>query len=292
MPFYKEFANQGLTADDCPIIAFCVAEDELRAMDTSKLVGHLAAWNYFQSHRRPRRTRSSSTAFKACAKKANLPGGDRVTDDPIEAAYYGVYVWKKAAEKAGSFDVDKVREAVYGHGVRRAGRQEEDARERTSTPTSRSTSARSCKDGQFKIVEAPEGPRRAGAVEQAHLPRPRLRLERPGKGTFDDRPAGRVLSVERSRPRKRSGAGSTDRGRGSTDSPGGPRRPGPSRSRRSSGSSRPSQGRGELRGTRVRGAAGATPTIPASLAVLPLQKDVLVRLEARPRRMAAGRCRR
>ena len=114
VPFYTEFANQGLTSDDCPIIAFSVAEDELRAMDTSKLEGHLAAWNYFQSIDTPT-NKAFVQDFKDYCEAKGLPGGkDRVTDDPIEAAYYGVYVWKAAAEKAGSFDVDKVREAVYG----------------------------------------------------------------------------------------------------------------------------------------------------------------------------------
>ncbi len=114
VPFYTEFANQGLTADDCPIIAFSVSEDELRAMDTSKLVGHLAAWNYFMSIDTPENAAFIKTFKEYCAKN-NLPGGaDRVTADPIEAAYFGVYVWKAAAEKAGSFEVDKVREAVYG----------------------------------------------------------------------------------------------------------------------------------------------------------------------------------
>ncbi|BAM03379.1 urea ABC transporter substrate-binding protein [Phycisphaera mikurensis] len=114
VPFYTEFANQGLTSSDVPIIAFSVAEDELRSMDTSKLVGHLAAWNYFQSL--PGEANEAFVeAFKAYCQENNLPGGDaRVTGDPIEAAYYGVYVWKMAAEKADSFDVDKVREAVYG----------------------------------------------------------------------------------------------------------------------------------------------------------------------------------
>ncbi|MDA1190254.1 MAG: urea ABC transporter substrate-binding protein [Candidatus Poribacteria bacterium] len=114
VPFYKEYANQGLTADDSPIMAFSVAEDELRGMDTSALVGHLAAWNYYQSQNTPG-NKKFVDAFKAYCAKNNLPGGNkRVTDDPIEAAYFGVYVWKAAVEKAGSFDVDKVRKAVYG----------------------------------------------------------------------------------------------------------------------------------------------------------------------------------
>lgn len=114
VPFYKEFANQGLTAKTCPVMAFSVAEDELRSMETEKLVGHLAAWNYFQSIDTPE-NKKFVAAFKAYCKKNNLPGGDaRVTDDPIEAAYFGVYVWKAAVEKAGSFEVDKVRKAVLG----------------------------------------------------------------------------------------------------------------------------------------------------------------------------------
>lgn len=114
VPFYKEFANQGLTSDDCPIMAFSVAEDELRAMDVPPLVGHLATWNYFQSINTPENKKFVKD-FKAFCEQNNLPGGsDRVTDDPIEAAYFGVYVWKAAVEKAQSFDVDKVRAAVYG----------------------------------------------------------------------------------------------------------------------------------------------------------------------------------
>lgn len=114
VPFYKEFANQGLTSDDCPIMAFSVAEDELRAMDVPPLVGHLATWNYFQSINTPENKKFVKD-FKAFCEQNNLPGGsDRVTDDPIEAAYFGVYVWKAAVEKAESFDVDKVRAAVYG----------------------------------------------------------------------------------------------------------------------------------------------------------------------------------
>ena len=101
VPFYKEFANQGLTSAECPIMAFSVAEDELRAMDVPPLVGHLACWNYFQSIDTPD-NKKFVEAFKAYCVKNNLPSAEeakkRVTDDPIEAAYYGVYVWKMACE--------------------------------------------------------------------------------------------------------------------------------------------------------------------------------------------------
>src|SRR3954468_17961918 len=113
VPFYKEFGNQGLRAEDAPIMAFSVAEDELRGMDTSALVGHLAAWNYYQSVETPQ-NKKFVNAFKEYAQKKNLPGGaKRVTDDPMEAAYFGVYVWKQAVEKAKSVEVDAVRKAVY-----------------------------------------------------------------------------------------------------------------------------------------------------------------------------------
>lgn len=114
VPFYKEFANQGLKADQIPIMAFSVAEDELRSMETKHLVGHLAAWNYYQSIDTPE-NKAFVDAFRSYAAAKGLPGGkDRVTDDPIEAAYFGVYVWKAAVEKANSFDVEPVTKAVLG----------------------------------------------------------------------------------------------------------------------------------------------------------------------------------
>jgi urea transport system substrate-binding protein len=156
VPFYTEFANQGLKADDCPIIAFSVAEDELRAMDTSKLVGHLAAWNYFQSIDTPANKKFVAD-FKAYCKAKGLPGGEsRVTDDPIEAAYYGVYVWKAAAEKAGSFDVDKVRQAVYGMEFDAPGgkKKMDEHNQHTWKPV---YIGEIQKDGQFKIVNKSAG---------------------------------------------------------------------------------------------------------------------------------------
>ena len=116
VPFYKEFANQGLTSAMCPIMAFSVAEDELRSMDTEFLVGHLAAWNYFQSIPTAE-NRAFVKKFKDYCAAKGLPGGARrVTDDPIVWSYVGVYLWKAAVEKAGSFAVDAVRPALYSLG--------------------------------------------------------------------------------------------------------------------------------------------------------------------------------
>ena len=112
--FYKELANQGIKATEIPVVAFSVGEEELRGIDTAPLVGHLAAWNYFMSLDTP-----ENEAFKekwfAYVERKNLPGGEgRVTNDPMEATYIGIHMWAKAAEKAGTTNVDAVRKAVAG----------------------------------------------------------------------------------------------------------------------------------------------------------------------------------
>ena len=149
VPFYKEFANQGLTSAECPVMAFSVAEDELRAMDVPPLVGHLAAWNYFQSIDTPG-NKKFIAAFKA------EYGKDRVVDDPIEAAYFGVYVWKMACEKAKSFEVDKVRAEIYGLEFDApGGKKKMDLRnQHTYKPV---YIGEILKDGQFKIVWQSKG---------------------------------------------------------------------------------------------------------------------------------------
>lgn len=102
--FYNELAQQGITADRIPVVATSVGEDELRSLLPSRVKGHLSAWNYFQSV-----DTSHNRAFVDRFRQEH--GHDRVTDDPIEAAYYQVYLWKLAVEAAGSFDVDQVRRA-------------------------------------------------------------------------------------------------------------------------------------------------------------------------------------
>ncbi|MGZ7457234.1 urea ABC transporter substrate-binding protein [Pseudomonas sp. Ma2-10] len=114
VPFYKELANQGLKATDVPVVAFSVGEEELRGIDTKPLVGHLAAWNYFESVENPANKKFVAD-WKAYAKKHNLPGADKaVTNDPMEATYVGIHLWAQAVEKAKSTDVDNVREALAG----------------------------------------------------------------------------------------------------------------------------------------------------------------------------------
>ena len=108
VPFYKELGNQGISADDIPVVAFSVGEEELSGIDTAPLVGHLAAWNYFQS--------AESEANDAFIETWHAFIGDenRVTNDPMEATYIGFKMWAEAVTNAGTTDADAVREAMYG----------------------------------------------------------------------------------------------------------------------------------------------------------------------------------
>ena len=105
--FYKELAAAGISADDIPVVAFSVGEEELSGLDTSNLVGHLAAWNYFQS------ADTDMNADFVDTWKARM-GDARVTNDPMEAHYIGFNMWVNAATEAGSIEVDAVRTAMYG----------------------------------------------------------------------------------------------------------------------------------------------------------------------------------
>ncbi len=114
VPFYKELGNAGLKATDVPVMAFSVGEEELRGVDAKPLVGHLAAWNYFESVKNPVNA-AFIKKWKAYALAQKLPNADTVvTNDPMEATYVGIYMWKQAVEKAKSTDTDKVIAAMAG----------------------------------------------------------------------------------------------------------------------------------------------------------------------------------
>jgi len=108
VPFYKELGNQGIKATDIPVVAFSVGEEELAGIDTKPLLGHLAAWNYFQSVKDP-----ANDAFIAKWKEFTK-NPKRVTNDPMEAHVIGFAMWVKAVEKAGTTDPDKVIDALPG----------------------------------------------------------------------------------------------------------------------------------------------------------------------------------
>jgi len=115
VPFYKELGNQGLKATDVPVVAFSVGEEELRGVDTKPLVGHLAAWNYFQSIKAPANDEFIKK-WSAYAKAKGIAGhkDKPLTNDPMEASYIGIMMWKQAVEKAKSTDTDKVIAAMAG----------------------------------------------------------------------------------------------------------------------------------------------------------------------------------
>ena len=108
VPFYKELGNQGIKAEDIPVVAFSVGEEELAGLDTTPLVGHLAAWNYFQS------VDADVNAEFIETWHAFTKDEKRVTNDPMEATYVGIHMWAQAVEKAGTTDVGKVRDALAG----------------------------------------------------------------------------------------------------------------------------------------------------------------------------------
>jgi urea transport system substrate-binding protein len=111
VPFYKELANAGIKASDIPVIAFSVGEEELAGIDTKNLVGHLAAWNYFESVKNP----TNDAFIKQWHDFIKNP--KRVTNDPMEAHYIGFKMWTQAVRQAGTTDVDAVRQAMYGQKV-------------------------------------------------------------------------------------------------------------------------------------------------------------------------------
>ena len=123
VPFFKEFANAGLTSENCPVVSFSISEDEFRGLPAKDLVGHLGCWTYFMSIKSPENAKFVKD-FSAWIKDPMVTGTDykvagvdakgRVTCSPMNLSRLGVYLWKQAVEKADSFEVDKVRTAIVG----------------------------------------------------------------------------------------------------------------------------------------------------------------------------------
>jgi urea transport system substrate-binding protein len=108
VPFYKELGNQDVSAEDIPVVAFSVGEEELSGIDTKPLVGHLAAWNYFMSVDAP-----ENDAF-IDAWQDFIKSDKRVTNDPMEAHYIGFNMWVEAVKKAGTTESEAVSDAIIG----------------------------------------------------------------------------------------------------------------------------------------------------------------------------------
>ncbi len=123
VPFFKEFANAGLTSENCPVVSFSISEDEFRGLPAKELAGHLGCWTYFMSLKNPENTKFVDD-FLTWVKNPVLTGVDyrvtgvdskgRVTCSPMNLSRIGVHLWKQAVEKADSFEVDQVRAALIG----------------------------------------------------------------------------------------------------------------------------------------------------------------------------------
>ena len=111
VPFYRELGNQGISATDIPVVAFSVGEQELSGIDTAPLVGHLAAWNYFMS------VDNDANYDFIDAWVAYKDDDAAVTNDPMEAHYIGFNMYVEAVKKAGTTDVDEVKDAIIGVSV-------------------------------------------------------------------------------------------------------------------------------------------------------------------------------
>lgn len=156
VPFYKELANAGIKASDIPVVAFSVGEEELAGIDTRNLVGHLAAWNYFQSMKNP-----VNDAFIQ-QWKTFIKNPKRVTNDPMEATYIGFKMWTQAVRQAGTTNVDAVRQAMYGQKVMAPSGFESvmHTNHHISKPV---VIGEIRADGQFDVVWQTKGPVRADA---------------------------------------------------------------------------------------------------------------------------------
>ncbi|HVU10328.1 MAG TPA: urea ABC transporter substrate-binding protein [Phototrophicaceae bacterium] len=108
--FFKQFTDAGYTADTLPVLSVSIAEQEVKAMGVENITGQLTSWNYYQTIDTP-----ENAKFVADYKAKY--GADEVTDDPMEAGYFGVYLWKEAVEKAGTDDIDTVRATIHAGGI-------------------------------------------------------------------------------------------------------------------------------------------------------------------------------
>ncbi|MBQ1662162.1 MAG: urea ABC transporter substrate-binding protein [Treponema sp.] len=105
--FFRQLMEAGITSEQIPVMSFSISEEEVNAIGVENLKGHLVSWNYYE-------TTDTTTNEKFVSDYKSEYGNDRVTGDPIEAGYIAVYMWAKACEKAGSFDVEDVRMAAKG----------------------------------------------------------------------------------------------------------------------------------------------------------------------------------
>ena len=155
VPFFKEIAAAGLTASDCPVVSFSLAEDELRALPTKDLVGELGCWKYFMSLTTPE-NKTFLKNWNGWLKTESYPGvvkEKRAVDSPMVLSYDGVYLWKSAVEKAGTFDVDKVRETLESGAISFNGPGGKTTMQKNHHTISNVYIGETRANGQFKILK-------------------------------------------------------------------------------------------------------------------------------------------
>jgi urea transport system substrate-binding protein len=154
VPFFKEYAAAGLTSESCPVVSFSISEDEFRGLPAKQLVGQLGCWTYFQSIKSPENKKFTDAFFK-WVKTTDVPGivkEGRVTCSPMVLSYNGVYLWKKAVEKAGTFDVPPVVAALEG-GIEFIGPGGKVVSQKNHHVTKNVYIGETRADGQFKILK-------------------------------------------------------------------------------------------------------------------------------------------
>ena len=153
--FFKEFAASGLTAEDCPVVSFSLSEDEFRSLPTKDLVGHLGCWTYFMSLDTPANTAfvDSFQNWLSTTTADGVKKDGRVTCSPMVLSYNGVHLWKKAVEKAGSFEVDKVTEALRS-GISFDGPGGTVTSQENHHLTKNVFIGETLADGQFKVIKS------------------------------------------------------------------------------------------------------------------------------------------
>ena len=158
VPFFKEYAAAGLTAETCPVVSFSISEDEFRGLPAKQLVGQLGCWTYFQSVKSPANKKFIGD-FQDWLKKSTVPGivkDGRVTCSPMVLSYDGVYLWKAAVEKAKSFEVEKV-VAELEKGISFEGPGGKVTSQKNHHLTKNVYIGETKADGQFKILKTYDG---------------------------------------------------------------------------------------------------------------------------------------
>jgi urea transport system substrate-binding protein len=195
VPFFKELANQGVTADRCPVMSFSFAEVELQTLDVKPLAGHLASWNYFMSLKTPQNMKWVKAWTERC-KKQGMSEKQCVTDDPMMHAYIHTHLWANAVKKAESAEVDAVLKALPGLSI------DSPVGKYTVDPKNHHTAkpvyiGKIREDGQFDVVWRSKGPVNPEPWSNLTYPGRACDWSGGGKGSYDTVQGKRIWLSEK-----------------------------------------------------------------------------------------------